>query len=106
MNKTRLGIIAAAAMALPMLAPAIALADDGSAPAGQTYTDSTISLAGQQAIFNAGGGHLGEGAAEVLSGGVLGVEQAALDIPAELTGAPKEIGYVSPVVPDELPIMP
>jgi hypothetical protein len=92
----KLGFIAAAAIALPILAPAAAMADDGgdSAPAGSITTDTTYTLQGQQEIFSQGGADLGRGVANVASSAVLGVEAAVLDAPAMLTGEPKQISYV------------
>ena len=97
MSKKTLGFIAAAAIALPFLAPAAAMADDSdgtAAPAGSVTTDTTYTLQGQQEIFSQGGADLGRGAANLASGAVLGVEAAVLDAPAMLTGEPKQVSYV------------
>jgi hypothetical protein len=93
MSKKTLGFIAAAAVALPILAPAAAMADDGGAPAAPSTTDSVYSLTSQEKIFSQGGADVGRGATDVVMSAVLGVEQAVLDAPAELTGEPKSISY-------------
>jgi hypothetical protein len=56
--------------------------------------DTVPNLATEQAIFNQGGADLGRGAGELVSGAVLGGEEAVLDAPAELLGVPKPINYV------------
>jgi hypothetical protein len=55
--------------------------------------DLTRTLAGQQDIFDMGGAELGDGAAKIISGGVLGLEDAVLKAPALLTGAPN-LNYI------------
>lgn len=97
MSKKTLGFIAAAALALPCLAPAAAMADDWdgtTAPAGSVTTDTTYNLQSQQEILSQGGADLGRGAVNVVSSTVLTVEGAVLDAPAMLTGEPKQIAYV------------
>lgn len=91
MNKTRLGIIGAAAMALPVIAPAAALADD--AP----NTDSLPTLSAAWESWNEGGMHVGAGAAELVSSAVLGLPDLVLSLPEFLAGSgtPKDVTWAS-----------
>lgn len=89
MNKTRLGIIGAAALALPVLAPAAALADTGGT------TDDLPTLTAAWESWNEGGMHVGAGAAELVSSAVLGVPDLALSLPEFLAGSgtPKDVTF-------------
>lgn len=89
MNKTRLGIIGAAALALPVLAPAAAMADGGHT------TDDLPTLNAAWESWNEGGMHVGAGAAELVSSAVLGVPDLVLSLPEFLvgSGSPKEVTF-------------
>ena len=56
--------------------------------------DSTLTLAGQQAVFNQGGDELGHGAAMLISSAYIGGPQGILDIPAHVLGMPKALTYL------------
>jgi len=88
MNKTRLGIIGAAAIALPVVAPAVALADSGPSDDLPTFTSVWES-------WNEGGSQVGGGAAALVSSAVIGVPDLALSLPELLVGpgAPKEVTF-------------
>ncbi len=90
MNKTRLGVLGAAALALPMAAPAAALASSG--PVDDLPTFNALFE-----TFNEGGAHLGGGAAELVSSAVVGVPDLALSLPEFLVGpgAPKQTTFSS-----------
>jgi hypothetical protein len=75
MNKTRLGLVAAAALALPIAAPVAALADT------QNTVETTI---GDEAGFEQGGAHVGQGAAELVEHAVSGLGTYAINLPSEL----------------------
>jgi hypothetical protein len=87
MKKT-LGLAAAAAVVLPIVVPAAAMAD--SSP-----VNTFPGLGAQQQIFNTGGGDLGRGAAELVDSTVIGAPQVVTVIPCELVGlnAPAPCGY-------------
>lgn len=106
MKKMRTALVAAAVGAISFLLP---VASASASPAHHTtvapaqtqgedseitWFDQIYSLRHQQDIFIAGGRHVGQGAAEVVSAGVLGLGMAILDIPAHLLGVPKPLGYV------------
>ncbi len=88
MNKTRLGIIGAAALALPVAAPAAALADSGPMDDLPTFTSVWQT-------WNEGGAHLGGGAAELVSSAVIGVPDLVLSLPEFLAGpgTPKDVTF-------------
>jgi len=90
MKKTRLGIIGAVAVALPVIAPAAALAD---APGGTTDDLPTLNAAWE--TWNEGGMHVGGGAAELVSAAVLGVPDLVLSLPEFLAGSgtPKDVTF-------------
>lgn len=90
MNKTRLGIIGAAALALPVLAPAAALANSGP-------TDDLPTLNAAWETWNEGGMHVGVGIAEITSAAVLGVPDEVLSLPEFLAGpgTPKDVTFSS-----------
>jgi hypothetical protein len=88
MNKTRLGVIGAAAIALPVIAPAAALAASGPVDDLPTFTSVWES-------WNEGGAQLGGGAAALVSSAVIGVPDLALSLPELLAGpgAPKDVTF-------------
>jgi hypothetical protein len=88
MNKTRLGIIGAAAVVLPVVAPAAALASSGPADDLPTFT-------AVWETWNEGGAHVGGGAAELVSSAVIGVPDLVLSLPELLVGpgAPKDVTF-------------
>ena len=90
MNKTRLGIIGAVALALPVIAPAAALADSGP-------TDDLPTLNAAWETWNEGGAHVGGGAAELVSAAVLGLPDLVLSLPEMLAGpgTPKDVTFSS-----------
>lgn len=80
MNKTRLGLVAAAALALPIAAPMAALADtDNVVP--QNVVETTV---GDEAGFEQGGAHVGQGAAELVEHAISGLGTYAINLPSEL----------------------
>jgi hypothetical protein len=85
MNKTRLGIIGAAAIALPVVAPAVALADSGPADDLPTFTSVWES-------WNEGGSQVG---GALVSSAVIGVPDLVLSLPELLVGpgAPKDVTF-------------
>jgi hypothetical protein len=76
MNKTRLGLVAAVALALPTAAPIAALADT------QNTVESTVAA---EAGFERGGAHVGQGAAELVEHAVSGLGTYVINIPSELS---------------------
>ncbi len=88
MNKTRLGVIGAAAIALPVVAPAAAMANSGPVDDLPTFTSVWNS-------WNEGGAHVGGGAAALVSSAVIGVPDLVLSLPEFLVGpgSPKEITF-------------
>ena len=88
MNKTRLGIIGAAALALPVIAPAVAMADSGPVDDLPTFTSVWDS-------WNEGGAHVGGGAAALVSSAVIGVPDEVLSLPEFLVGpgSPKDVTF-------------
>lgn len=88
MNKTRLGIVGAAALALPFAAPAAALASSGP-------TDDLPQFTAVWETWNEGGGHVGTGAAELVSSAVIGVPDLVLSLPEFLAGpgTPKDTTF-------------
>jgi hypothetical protein len=96
MNK-KLGFIAATAIALPILAPAAAMADDGTgAPpvSGPTTTESVYSLSSNEAIWSQGGSDVGRGAADLVMSAVVGVPELVLDAPSILTQEPEPTDFL------------
>jgi hypothetical protein len=83
MNKTRLGLVAAAALALPIAAPVAALADTQSVPESttQNMVETTV---GDEAGFEQGGAHVGQGAAELVEHAISGLGTYAINLPSEL----------------------
>jgi hypothetical protein len=90
MNKTRLGIVGAAAMALPFAAPAAALASSGP-------TDDLPTFTSVWETWDEGGAHVGGGAAELVSSAVIGVPDMVLSLPEFLAGpgTPKDTTFSS-----------
>lgn len=100
MNKTRLGIIGAAALILPVLAPAAALADGGGdgdhgCPVTCGGLDDLPTLNAAWETWNEGGAHVGGGAAELVSAAVLGLPDLVLSLPEMLAGSgtPKDVTF-------------
>jgi hypothetical protein len=91
MKKT-LGLAAAAAVALPIVAPAVAMADDSSS------LQQVPSLNAAFKTWNYGGAQVGGGAAKLVSGAVIGIPQLVTALPFELVGnnGPVQGEYVGP----------
>lgn len=91
MNK-KLALTAAVAVALPIIAPAAAMADDNGA------VQQIPSLDAAFRTWNYGGAQVGGGAAKLVSGAVIGVPQLVTDLPCELVGSsgPAPCEYVGP----------
>ena len=92
MNK-KLALTAAVAVALPVIAPAAAMADDDHGAVQQIP-----SLNAAFKTWNYGGAQVGGGAAKLVSGAVIGVPQLVTDLPCELVGSsgPAPCEYVGP----------
>jgi hypothetical protein len=97
MNK-KLGFAAAAAVILPAVAPAVAMADATAPVDGSTFVQHTPSLGGEQTIFVKGGADVGCGAGELVSSAVIGAPEVVGALEGELAGpnAPAQLTYTNP----------
>ena len=97
MIKARTFAVAAVVAAAPLAMSAAQAFAATSHVAGHTagsLHDSTLSLAGEQAVFNQGGDELGHGAAMLVSSAYIGGPMGILDIPAHVLGFPKQLTYL------------
>jgi hypothetical protein len=99
--KKKLGLVAAAAVILPVAVPAAAMADATTPVDGSTFVQNVPSLGGQQAIFIKGGADIGCGAAEAVSAAWLGIPESVGALEGELAGpnAPAQTSFTTAEYP-------